>query len=251
MISKATANNAARLISKALAPRPNPTRDEDYRELLRLYADDYEFKNVVDGVALGLELKILYGTSHGMVLGTLGKDSRCGVRLTDINTYFGNTDKAALIICFSIMTIAFYPTAQDLDDQDFNPQPQLISDIVYVLNGFIERFSMDREGDPESEQEFLSPGWRFLSILPDSPDGKKKGGKSSKAGLLYSVAKFLETYGYLEIDEREDGPTLNATLRYKIHAKELMFSEIFMWLVENKETDVDNDQAVTDSQKEF
>ncbi|WP_028570898.1 hypothetical protein [Desulfonatronum lacustre] len=228
-----TAGNAARLIHKALAPRPNPHRDDVYRGLLKLYAENTDFQLLVNNIAYGFELKVLYGTSYGLVLGAMSKDSRCSVRLTEINNYFSEVDKAALVICFAVVTMAFFPTAHDLEDPDFTPKPHLLDDILFHLKGFIDRFANKEKSDPESVDKIMKPGWRFLAELPDGEPDSKSGSKFTKSGLLQIVARFLRNYGFLEVDEEDGLVIYNATQRYKIHARELLFSEIFLWILDN------------------
>lgn len=229
----ATPRNASRLILKALMPRPNPHRDEEYRELLRLYAGNYDFRELTTEIAYGFGLKIIYGTQSGLILGAMGTDSRCAVKLTDINQYFSEVDKGVILISMIIMTIAFFPTAQDLEDIDFAPKPLEISDVLYVLNRYVERFNLDQDEDPESTKDILKPGWRALAKLPEDDEAQSKK-KDTRAGLLRIVKNFLLKYGFIEVDTNGEVEMMNATKRFQYHARELLFHDIFEWLITHK-----------------
>lgn len=228
----ATPRNASRLILKALMPRPNPHRDDEYRELLRLYAGNYDFRELTKEIAYGFGLKIIYGTQFGLILGATGTDSRCAVKLTDINPYFSEVEKGVILITMIIMTIAFFPTAQDLEDIDFAPKPREISDVLYVLNRYIERFNLDQNDDPESTDDILKPGWRVLAKLPEDDEAQSKK-KDTRAGLLRIVKKFLVKHGFIEVDINGDVEMMNATKRFQYHARELLVHDMFEWLITN------------------
>lgn len=249
---EATAENASRLLMKAVNPRTSPYSDKEYARLLRLYADEGDFQELVKGIATGLGLRILFASDYGMVLGVSDMDSRFALRLGDLNRHFQNEDKGAIMLVMLVVTVAFFPTAEALEDEDYGrgeflrPE-QLVELIAQYLHEAQERSQAEEskredveglesgEGYVSALDDLFAPSWRYLESLPLKKPEELRASKGSREGLVRHVLNFYQEHNLVEIHEVEGGLRVTATERFRHQARELFGHELFQYVMDLKQ----------------
>ena len=252
MLPKWTAKDAATLIGIALNPKASPMQNKDYADLLRLMSDEPEFRKLVDQIAGGLGLRVYYADDYGCVLGVTDKDSRFALKLGDLREHFGGVDTGALIILMTVVIVAFFPTVEALDDDDYRNNEFISLDgIVDILNQYLTDASNRSESLDEEPDMMLAKGWRYLEKLPPTQPEIQRMNKGSREGLLRYVLHFFQEHDFVVIHEEEHQIRATPKKRLRIQARQLFGNRLFSYLFDSHEENVLREDVVGDKTGDF
>lgn|GEM_PF-6245880 len=228
-----TVENAATLIAKALNPKASPTRDVEYEQLLKLYVNDHEFKGLAENIARGFGLRIYEGSEYGMVLGLFNKESPFAFKLTELSRHFQNEDSGAIIIVMIVVVIAFFPTDESLEDEDYGLGEFIrIDQLVDLLGEFLQQAKDRDRGEDMEVDEMLTKSWRVIDQLPIKKPNEQRAVKGSREGLIRHVVKFFEEHGFVEVHGQEVEETrITITQRFRVQASELLSNRLFEYML--------------------
>jgi len=218
--------DAARAIAFALQPRLLPARNPLYRELVNRYRQTDDFRQLVDGIAVGLGLYVLDASDHGIILGA-SSDSLFAYRLAEWRRRTGASSEERLLhgLAFLGTAAACFPQPRDLEE----------SDVRYATVNSVERFlrttceELQRrlgDTDPRDDQPELEQAWRiYLRRQPtrDTPDGRR--GVSTTSAFIAAALEFLEEAGMLHRVSDEEGDRYRTTTRFRTQVRELAARE--------------------------
>ncbi len=228
-----TTRDAARVISIALNPKASPMQNRDYARLLRLMSDEPEFRQLVKDIADGLGLRIYYADDYACVLGIRDRDSRYALKLGDLREHFGGEDTAALIILMTVVIVAFFPSVESLEDEDFlNNEFIPLGGLVDILNQYLAAAAARAGTEDEGPEQMLARGWRYLDRLPVRKPDEQRINKKSREGLLRHVLNFYQEHDFVTLREEEDQLRITPKKRMRIHARELLGNQLFTYLME-------------------
>lgn len=230
-----TAKDAARVISMALNPKASPMQNMEYARLLRLMGNEPEFRQLVKEVAEGLGLRIYHFDDSGCVLGVWGKESRFALKLGDLREHFGGEDTAALLILMTVVIVAFFPSRESLEDEDFrNNEFITLNDLVNILNHYLASAAARSETEDEVPEQMLARGWRYLDKLPVRKPDELRMSKKSREGLLRHVLNFYSEHDFVAVHEEEEQLRITPKKRMRIHVRTLLDSnnELFSYLMD-------------------
>ncbi|WP_419783486.1 DUF6063 family protein [Maridesulfovibrio sp.] len=236
MLERWSAGDAARLIGIALNPKASPLQNRDYADLLQLMSDEPEFRQLVDEVALGLGLRVYYADDYGCVLGVVDKSSRFALKLGDLREHFTTEDTAALMILMTVVIVAFFPSIEALEDDDYRNNEFINMDgLVNILNQYLADAAKRSEGEDEGPEQMLAKGWRYLEKLPPRKPDMQRVNKGSREGLLHHVLNFFQEHAFVTMREEEEQLRVTPTKRLRIQARELLGNHLFTYLFEMRE----------------
>jgi hypothetical protein len=173
------------LIGCALRPKMRPGADSDYHTLLGRYRADTEFRNAVDSVLDGLDVRVLSDSDLGLVLG-VRRESVFAFRISDLPNVGGVNDRL-LVGLVSVAVAAYtFPTPADFDDD--RVRWVSVDEVERFIREVCERFKRTPTDDETFEEAWrsydrLSPGYK-------ADKGKGKGRRSA-ASSTYWVANVL------------------------------------------------------------
>lgn len=220
---------AARLIYKSLHLSCNPVNDLEYRQLLALYRAEASFAEMVEDVAIGMELRVLDVSERGLIVVPNSADSKFSVRAADIRANLSSEQKSALVLVHIGIAAVFYPTTDGLDDDGYIPMPASIGqfrDTVYAL----ARQLQDNSEAPEDIPAELSPGWGAITSLPISLPGSQRASPASLVGLIKIALAFMTQHGLVHIDREsadEAAATYTPTHRLRVQLRENALHRLF------------------------
>jgi hypothetical protein len=206
------------LIACALRPKVRPGADSDYLRLLVRYRSDVEYRNAVDSVLDGLDMRVLFDSDLGLVVG-VRRESVFAYRLSDLPNVSGVADRLLVgLVSVAIAAYAF-PTPADFDDDR----------VRWVSVEEVERFireACDRLKRSPTEDDVLDEAWRSYDRL--SPGYKADKGKGrarrSAASSPYWVAMVLgwmTDQGLARLTPTRGPEAYQLLERFRIQAREL------------------------------
>lgn len=213
-ISTTQAEGVGRLLSKALDAKRTPVNDNEYRELLKLYAGNPDFREMFAGVTKGLQLMILSVDEYGAFLAPESSDSPFAVGIGDLRAGGLKPEQRALMVLIH-MTVAalFYPTADKLFDEGYDAPPVSERQIVASLrdmSGAIKAAAGAGEIDYPRE---LEPAWLVLQGIPDTIPDQQRSSINTLVGLVAKVCDQLQDAGLIRQDADDGSPRYGATRR--------------------------------------
>lgn len=232
-----TPEEAARVISIALNPKASPMQNtvqgKEYERLLHLMRDEPEFRRLVENIARGLGLRICHADDYGCVLGITDKDSRFALKLGDLREHFAGEDTAALIIVMTVVIVAFFPSIESLEDEDFrNNEFITLNGLVDILNHYLADAAARSGAEDEAPDQMLAKGRRYLDKLPVRRPDEQRVNKRSREGLLRHVLNFYLEHDFVTVRDEEEQVRITPKKRMRIQARELLGNRLFTYLME-------------------
>jgi hypothetical protein len=226
-ILEATPFHAGRLIYKGLQPKLVPHVDNEYRNLLNLYESSPPFRTMVEAVAEGLELEVLDISPDGAFFVASSRESRFALRLADIRTGMPPDEKARVVLIHTAIAAMFFPTADRLNDDSFDPPPVLETDTLNVLKQVCRNFQRLSDSGSVTLQKELEPGWKSVLEMPETrPDAGRKV-RNTLEGSISFVFRDLQDHGFVRLDSDEPSPRWTPTKRYAAHLRRKSVSALF------------------------
>ena len=222
--------SASRLLAFGWRPRLTPTRDDDYRMLLRQYQADPAMQEALFAVAAGLGVTVLEVSERaGVVLGG-NEDSVFAVRMTEYARRTGSEQRAADRVLHGMVHLGAAAMAF--------PRPADLADDTYVGRVSVERVdafireaarrleekakAADEETDPPAYRPMLEAAWRAYSrrnATGNTKDGRRLA--ASTQGMVAKALAYLAEQGFLTKQSDEEGGTYRTTPRYQVQVREL------------------------------
>lgn len=182
---------AARLVALGLITNEQPSRQEDFRELLSLYATDVEFREMVATIAAGLGLRVVAVNELDVVLSPTNPDGPFAYTLGDWrqSTGQGSADDR-LVHGLAVLGICayFYPRPRDLEVER-HPQATA-ADVDRFLRAACQEVlrSVDQaEADKEEWQLAAGIFLRQKEVVPT-----KDGRRASRHGTHSAIQRTFD-----------------------------------------------------------
>ena len=224
------AQKAVRLIYKGLSPRLSALRDSDYKDLLKHYGADSDFRVLVDDLAQMLELKVLAVLENSIILTPDTKDSVFAARLIDWRSGLGEMHQVAIALIHVAIAATFYPTASALADAEVDHVPLTVSArrIAETLLDLCQRLEEDVSDDPDPEDAGLAETWRELARYPlTKPDSSNRAGFGSLVAMVKLVLNQLVESGMVQLYKTTEQDNYVSMPRYRVQIRELAATELF------------------------
>ena len=236
------AQKAVLLLYKGLYPKLSTTRggQEDYKDLLRYYHANPEFRELVGDLAPMLDLRIIKALENRIILTPLNSDSLFAPRLTDIRKGLDadTVSRGAIALIYIAIAATFYPTADRLEpdsDDYYGPSITPLSAtpkrIVDLLRSHCDRLEEEADSVQELNDAGLSDAWRELSRMPDSSPENIGNNERASMRSLFGIVKYvlnqLVDYGMMGTTESQDGTHYMPTERYRLQVKEMASNELY------------------------
>ncbi|MFD9704195.1 hypothetical protein [Lentzea sp. NPDC059081] len=212
------------LIGCALRPKARPGADSGYRTLLGRYRVDVEFRNAVDSVLDGLDVRVLSDSDLGLVLG-VRRESVFAYRISDLPNVNGVTERLLVGLVSVGITAYAYPTPADFDDD--RVRWVSVDEIERFVREVCERFKRTPADD-----ETLDEAWRTYDRLSPAYKADKGKGKArrSPASSTYWVAHVLNwmvDQGLARLAPARGTETFQLLERFRVQAGELAGNETY------------------------
>lgn len=184
---------AGELLRAALTPRANP-REPGYQAALAAWLSDPAFRELVDGVARGLGLRVVEGSERGLVLAPAA-DSLFGFASREFRPATTTAQARLLdgLFMLAIVTTC-YPRAADLaDDPRLTRPPITVDQVARVLLEAAARVRARAPvGDlpPDAEEQGLEPVWRELGRIPEAI--ATADGRAAPRSLTQRIRRLLD-----------------------------------------------------------
>lgn len=219
---------AGRLLTKALQPGSNPVNDKEYRELLTRYEADTAFRTLFYAVAEGLELLPVSVDFRGAVVVPASNRSLFAVRLADLRaTGLTAGQKAALLLTHLTIAALYFPSAEKLFDDNYDPPPvserQVMDSLVAIAGSVGDRAEAEELGLPAE----LEPAWVLLASKQEVPLQGKRRTLSTFEGMVAGVFGQLREAGLVRLEADEESPRYAPSWRYIAQLRESTVAEVF------------------------
>lgn len=167
---------AGRLIQWALRPEANPNQNEEYNNLIELYLDRFDFREIVDNIANGLGLLILPDVRFGQSVVLAPKpDSAFLMKMSNYRPSSRYTADDRLLDGLIHIAIAaiVYPRAADLIGDSWR-KPITVNEIETTLREIAEQIEGNNRDNPDPIEgaEGLYEAWRVYKNRPSIKEGK-------------------------------------------------------------------------------
>ncbi|MES2069859.1 MAG: hypothetical protein V4488_05890 [Pseudomonadota bacterium] len=226
---KLGAEQAARLVYKALHTSLVPANDSEYRELMAHYRADTQFAFEVQKVAVGFELTILDASERGLIVVPASRNSRFAIRMTDIRVNLEAAQKACLLLAHVAIAASFYPTTDGLDDDNYIAPPIMVSSFRDNLHALARRLK-ESSNLPSDIPVELAPGWEAVCAMPLVLPGGQRSSPNSIVGIIKITLTNMLHHGLVRGDRKADDENSAAytpTHRLRIQLRELALRRLF------------------------
>lgn len=161
---------AGRLIQWALRPEASPNQNEEYNELVELYLDRLDFREIVDKIAAGLGLVILPDVRLGQSIVLAPKpDSAFLMKMKDYRSSSRYTADDRLLDGLIHVAIAatVYPRGTDLIGDSWR-NAVTVNEIETTLRQIAEQLEENSRDNPDPIEgaEGLYEAWRVYKNRP-------------------------------------------------------------------------------------
>ncbi|MFD7298698.1 hypothetical protein ACFV9W_35920 [Streptomyces sp. NPDC059897] len=227
-VTPADAADAARLVSFGLQPKLQPSRDQEYGELLRRYREDPPFARLADAVATGLGLVVLEVSPRAGMAVTAAEDSVFAVRMGDYarKAATDSTDRFLHGLAHLAVAALAFPRPEDLADDGYIGRVSVNGVDAFVRQAcrkLEERAEETGENtDPTTEAPGLEAAWRIWARR--SSTGATKDTRrlaSSTTGIVGKAVAFLTDSGFLQRTGDDSGGTYRTTARYQLQVRDM------------------------------
>lgn len=227
-VTPADAADAARLVSFGLQPKLQPSRDQEYGELLRRYREDPPFARLADAVATGLGLVVLEVSPRAGMAVTAAEDSVFAVRMGDYarKAAADSTDRFLHGLAHLAVAALAFPRPEDLADDGYIGRVSVNGVDAFVRQAcrkLEERAEETGENtDPATEAPGLEAAWRIWARR--SSTGATKDTRrlaSSTTGIVGKAVAFLTDSGFLQRTGDDSGGTYRTTARYQLQVRDM------------------------------
>jgi hypothetical protein len=219
---------AGRLIQWALRPEASPSQNEEYNDLIELYLDRLDFREVVDKIADGLGLVILPDVRFGQSIVLAPKpDSAFLMRMRDYRSSANYKADDRLLDGLIHVAIAatVYPRATDLIGDSWR-SAVTVNEIETTLRQISERLEENSRDDPDPIEgtEGLYEAWRVYKKRPpveETRDGRSKMGTTRRM-IEEAFEDLCRQRCFKKIDE-----TYQPLWRYQVLIQEFAASRLY------------------------
>ncbi|WP_394435636.1 hypothetical protein [Streptomyces sp. SGAir0957] len=227
-VTPADAADAARLVSFGLQPKLQPSRDQEYGELLRRYREDPPFARLADAVATGLGLVVLEVSPRAGMAVTAAEDSVFAVRMGDYarRTAADSTDRFLHGLAHLAVAALAFPRPEDLADDGYIGRVSVNGVDAFVRQAcrkLEERADEQGENtDPATDAPGLEAAWRIWarrSSTGATKDARRLAG--STTGIVAKAVAFLTDSGFLQRTGDDGGGTYRTTARYQLQVRDM------------------------------
>jgi hypothetical protein len=209
--------DAGRLLAYGLDGKRRTAHDPVYRELLRRFRAESDFRSVVEASARGLGLLVLGASDHGLVLGA-EDDGVFAQRLADYRRQGLTVDERMAHGLLQLAIPAWcFPTAQLLEEADSVVSSRMSAGrlVRYVID-LCEELRRNADAEVADLAPELAPAW--MAILARAETRTTRDGRRSPgtlAGMIAHALEHLADGGLLRRVNDDDGGTFQALGGYR------------------------------------
>ncbi|MFH0173997.1 hypothetical protein [Streptomyces cacaoi] len=229
------AEDAARLVAFGMRPRQRPAKDRDYRDLVRRYREEGEFRLWVERIARGLGLKVLGATEDiGVALAAV-PNSVFETKMEDyvrVAKQRGEGEKLLHgIIHLAVAALAF-PRPADLASDTYTGRvsAETVDKAVRDTCDRLREKAAEVPGgsDTPSDTPELEKVWSAYARRPETSltkDGRLA--MNSTKGMISRALNFLTEQGFLTVAGAGQDGWYRTTPRYQLQVRELAATSAF------------------------
>ncbi len=235
------AEAAAKLVSFGLRPKQLLSREVDYRDLVRRYDEDSEFKELVNGVAAGLGLLVLDVSTRSGIVMAAAEESAFETKMDGYARQSKLRDRDTEKVLHGIIHLAVaalgFPRPDDLADDNYvgrvsvEQVDAVVREACRILG---ERAARTEENDdPLASAPELEKAWRAYVRRPETVATKDgRFAPDTTRGMISRALRYLADQGLMvQVSSDQEG-LYRTTHRYQIHVRELAADKAFQELLE-------------------
>ena len=238
--NKYDATDAARLIALGMRPKQLPARDLVYADLVRRFAADDAFADLVKAVAEGLGIAVLAVTPASGAVLAAREESVFELKIDEYARRAALTSRGVDKVIHALAHLAVaalaFPRPDDLVNDTYigRVAVEQVDAMVREAGRILDQQSAESElnNDPLETAPDLERAWRAYTRRPAA--GATRDGRLSPDSTLGMVAKavrFLAEQGFLVLVSDEGGGTYRTTPRYQVQVRELAANSAFRELL--------------------
>ncbi|GAA3989541.1 hypothetical protein GCM10022247_05200 [Allokutzneria multivorans] len=232
---------AARLVAMGLRAKHIPSRETEYRDLVRRYQEDELFAATADAVATGLGLHVLDVSQRSGIILAADAGSVFEVKMEDYARRSlargerRDTEKVLHGIVHLAVAALCFPRADDLANSSYVGRVSVdVVDVVVrdACRALDERTAVEGDGDPTAEEPELEKAWRAYVRRPEVAATKDSRHNSDTTRAMISRAlRWLADRGLLQsVGDEKDG-VFRTTSKYQVHVRQLASHATFKSLL--------------------
>lgn len=199
--------NASKLIYKGLNAKATPDKDNEYKKLIAKFEADELFRDQIDAIAKGLELKVVdVSYEAGAIILPLDQYSAfCFGGLEKLrktlgkNTDDGSVKRGAMVLTIIALLATFFRDEVQFREYKQAQQTQTLHNISHLLLDICESLQARYHEDQEDIPEYLRQGWEIILNLPQIKEGQAT--PNSVEGLIEILTTRFIDEGLLVKDQ--------------------------------------------------
>lgn len=234
--------DAARLVALGMRSKLIPSRDLVYADLVRRYAEDEMFAELVTAVADGLGLVVLEVSSRSGAVLAAAEESLFEVRMDDYarRTAFRerrDTEKVLHGLIHLAVAALIFPRPADLANDTYvgRVSVEQVDGVVRDACRMLEERAKvaEENNDPLDDAPELERIWRVYSRRsPATPTKDGRLAPDATRSMITKALRFLADHGFLTFSSNEGGGTYRSTPRYRVQVCELAADAAFTELLD-------------------
>lgn len=240
------AARAGRLIQFALQPKAIPFEEPEYRDLLRQYDDQTDFRALVQGMADGLGLVILLANERGLFLGSRDESIFAQSPSAFRGPQVSGDDRLLDGLIELAIAATLFPRQRDLEDDVLAARPPLtIADVDSTLRELVEALKQQQPTEPTADADRVDQGlWEAWQVYESRPSHRRTGtGRASANSTFRIIEQHLDRLcelGCFTAERHSEPVRYRPTLRYQVLVQELAATHVYRRVQEALQTDGGN-----------
>jgi hypothetical protein len=240
---------AGRLLHWGLQPRQRPAQEPEYRDLIDQYLDRGDFRELVQTIASGLQLRVLDAGDYGIALGPEG-NSAFALRHADFRPGTSSAEDRLIdgLVQLAVAATVF-PNSRDLKDEATRARPAVtVDEIEDNLRRLAKRLEQESKQAPDpkttAEEAGFYEAWRVyqsrLAAVETSDNRQSR--RATRRSIQFALDRLSE-FGCFLRETRGSHVYYQPTCRYQVQVKELAALHIYARLCEALGTGSEGDES--------
>ena len=222
------------LLYFGLKGKQNPSEKSHYKDLLRKYQINQDFRKIFESIAKGQKLNVIEVNEKGVFLRP-EPNSIYHFKKHDISSIVNDEMEPFSLIILVGIAAWFFPdnisAEKQLRETDFITVEEIVALLEEYCVKMVKNALKDKDEeqlkDPEvGEEELVMVAQRYLSLHEDSKLGSSE--QKTKQGYIRRVLNFLESQNYL----LEDDDKYYLTPRFKYEMDYMVQNEEMKGLIQ-------------------
>lgn len=232
MTRRDDAVSAGRLLQWALRPKALPYNEPEYRELIRRYEDDSDFRALTQGLAEGLGLIVLMANDRGLFLGS-EDESVFALMPSEFRSGVAGDDRLLDGLIQLALAATIFPRQRDLEDDVLEARPPVtVPDVDATLRELVEvlkhKYASEPGAEADREDQGLWEAWRVYDSRPTiRQTANGRAAPNSMHRLIHVHMERLVELGCCTADRQHDPIRYRPTLRYQVLVQQLAATRLY------------------------